>query len=479
MNNLLNKIIFPFIIVLFLIFSPYQKLSACSTFKLQKGNELIYGHNLNYGDIGVPGLIYINKRGIFKLGRTWSELTTKDRLNPSSHSWISKYGSVTFNAFCRDFPDGGMNEIGLYIWEMNEDGDYPKREGLPQVYELNWMQYVLDHYSTVDEVVQGASEINIEGPGKHYFVGDARGNCVAIAFIDGNIVVNKNQTMPVPGLFNTPYNRELKILKYYRGFGGFYEPVLNDYKVPRFVKTAVMLRDYDPTQNAVEYGFQMLDNLKVFDVAEWSIIFDAVSRDVYFRTRLNRQIKHFSMDKIDFSNNCDVLILNMDIEEGGDVLDQFHTYTNEEAVTFMEKRLVPILPKKLFTSGGLTVKEFLDRFSTHSDGASLSANQFFRGVWKSKAGRNKGDREITVILETKKDAVSGKIFISRKADSWFECDHLQLIGNRLKFTFRIKDRMFKEGFIVEGDAVIKKNRMELELSGIEELLGGFTLYKQH
>jgi hypothetical protein len=62
---------------------------------LQKGDELVYGHNLNYGDIGVPGMMSINKRGIFKLGRTWSELTTKDQENPSSHCWISRYGSVT------------------------------------------------------------------------------------------------------------------------------------------------------------------------------------------------------------------------------------------------------------------------------------------------------------------------------------------------------------------------------------------------
>jgi len=55
---------------------------ACSTFKLQKGPHLIYGHNLNEGDIGVPGMIFINKRGVFKIGRTWSELYAKEKENP-------------------------------------------------------------------------------------------------------------------------------------------------------------------------------------------------------------------------------------------------------------------------------------------------------------------------------------------------------------------------------------------------------------
>ena len=149
------------------------------------------------------------------------------------------------------------------------------------------MQYILDNYSTVEEAIQCASEIEIEGPGKHFFAGDAQGNCAAIAFNDGKIVVNQDQTMPVPGLFNTPYNRELELLKYYKGFGGSYEPVLGDHRVPRFVKTAVMIRDYEPTRNIVDYGIDMLDTLEVYDVPEWSILFDVRRRDVYFKTRIN------------------------------------------------------------------------------------------------------------------------------------------------------------------------------------------------
>ena len=102
MNNTVGKVAMAGLILL-LIFLNHQTLSACSTFKLQKGNELIYGHNLNQGDIGVPGMIFINKRGIFKTGRTWSELINKDRSNPSSFCWISRYGSVTFNALAGIF----------------------------------------------------------------------------------------------------------------------------------------------------------------------------------------------------------------------------------------------------------------------------------------------------------------------------------------------------------------------------------------
>jgi hypothetical protein len=266
-----------FILSILLLLNP-NNLNACSTFKLQKGNQLIYAHNLNQGDIGVPGMIFLNKRGVYKIGRTWSELTTKDQLNPSGYSWISRYGSVTFNSFGRDLPDGGMNEEGLYIWEMNEDAHYPVDTDLPKLDQMNWMQYILDNYTTTEEAIGCASEIEVSGWGWHYFVGDAHGQTAAIAFIDGRIVVHKGETMPVPGLFNTPYEREMEILKYYKGFGGQYDISLDDPQVPRFVKTAAMIRDYNPSSDIIDYGFEMLDKISVHDVPEWSVLFDARTR---------------------------------------------------------------------------------------------------------------------------------------------------------------------------------------------------------
>ncbi|HER43631.1 MAG TPA: hypothetical protein ENO08_04140, partial [Candidatus Eisenbacteria bacterium] len=257
-------------LVLFLPISVPGEARACSTFKLQKGGELLYGHNLNQGDIGVPGMIFLNKRGIFKTGRTWSELGTKEGSNPSGFHWISRYGSVTFNVFGRDFPDGGVNEAGLYIWEMNEDADYPQNDSLPKLDQMCWMQFVLDSYSTVEEAVRSASEIEISGWGWHFFAGDRTGDCAAIAFIGGEAVVHRGGEMPLPALFNEPYERELELLRYYEGFGGTYIPDLGDPEVPRFVKAAVMIREYDPAESGVEYGLSMLDGLKVRDLPEWS-----------------------------------------------------------------------------------------------------------------------------------------------------------------------------------------------------------------
>lgn len=460
-------------VILFFILASCQGARACSTFKLQKGGELLYGHNLNQGDIGVPGMIFINKCGIFKKGRTWSELINKDRSNPSSFHWISRYGSVTFNAFGRDFPDGGMNEAGLYIWEMNEDADYPKNESLPKLNQMKWMQFVLDNYSTVDEAVQCASEVEIEGWGWHYFVGDATGDCAAIAFIDGKVVVNRDRAMPVPALFNTPYERELELLKYYKGFGGLYEPDMSDPMVPRFVKAAVLIRDYDPALNAVEYGLGMLDSLMVYDVPEWSVLFDVVRGDIYFKTRINPEIKRFSMNGIDFSNRTGASILNMDMADGGNVLDRFHAYSNEEMRSFIESLIVPILPEGFFTDGGLTMEEYLDRFSSHSDASAKDENQFFEGIWRGESENGEDSREIILGLRAEKDAVSGTISISKDQDEGYEIGHLQLVGDKLTFTFRTKSKK-----MIEAQGIIEGNAMKMDLSGIEDDLGRVMLVKK-
>ena len=445
---------------------------ACSTFKLQSDEGLVYGHNLNEGDIGVPGMIFINKRGVFKKGRTWSELTTRNRENPSQHHWISRYGSVTFNVFGRDLPDGGMNEMGLYIWEMNEDAEYPRGEGKPKLTQMNWMQYVLDNFATTEEAIRCASRVEIDGWGWHYFVGDARGNTAAIAFLEGKPVVHTGTRMPVPGLFNTPYDRELELLKYYEGFGGQYEVDPADPNVPRFVKCAVLVRDYDSGRNIVEYGLNMLAQLQVNDVPEWSILFDVRNRDLHFRTRLNPGVKVLDLDALDFSNQTPCQILNMDVEKAGNVLSLFHAYSTEAMGEFFIESLLPILPEKFFTSGGITLDEYMDRMSTITQYAAQPSSQYFTGTWKNDPASGSDERSITLELTSLNDAVSGQISLTNDLTKGYRLDHIHMIGPRLTFTCKTMDKTF-----IEVQAIIEGDTMTAGIFTIEDSQGSYTLHK--
>lgn len=304
---------------------------------------------------------------------------------------------------------------------------------------------MLDSCLTLDEAIRSASAFQIDGWTWHYFISDPRGDCASLAFIGGKVKVNRGREMPVAGLFNTPYDREMEVLRYYKGFGGLYDIEMNNPLVPRFVKTAAMLRDFDPSRNidptrgAVDYGFEMLKNLTVYDAPEWSIIIDAKRRNVYYKTRLNPAIKSFSMDVLDFSNNSPTVILDMDTPKGGDVLNMLQPYTNQAMKSFLTTKLFPLLPKEMFTSGGLTIEEFVDRLACNADKAELPANQYFAGVWKTKPAVTDDDLEFEI---------------------------------RLTFTYKNK-----RGYLLDVQATINNDQLTAHLQLTEGDAGRFVLYK--
>lgn len=110
-----------------------------------EGSHRIYlGRNLDWD--WEDGMIFINPRNVRK---TAIVISLQD-----AAKWTSKYGSVTFNQLGREFPFGGMNEKGLVIENMWLDGtQYPQPDARPEVNMLQWIQYQLDNYSTVAEVV--------------------------------------------------------------------------------------------------------------------------------------------------------------------------------------------------------------------------------------------------------------------------------------------------------------------------------------
>lgn len=272
--------------------------------------------------------------------------------------------------------------------------------------------------------------------------------------------------MPVPALFNSPYDRELELLKYYKGFGGNYEPVLDDPQVPRFVKTAVMIDQYSSEKDVVDYGFSMHHTMKVDDIPEWSILFDARAGDIYFRTRLNPEIKQLSMSGIDFSAGLPS-ILNMDVKNGGDVLGSFQSYSNKAMREFTETLIIPILPEAFFTSGGIDVEEYLNRISTQSDPASLPENQLFAGLWQTAS-----DAGMPVVLDIECQGELVEATVSNSKDI-YPVDHLHLIGDSLKGTF-----LTHGGMLVEFKARIEDKEMFMHISGIEDHFGQAILRKE-
>jgi choloylglycine hydrolase len=294
---------------------------------LRTDEAFLIGHNLDSGR-EVPGTIVINKRNVQKTGVSLGELIVGRKLPNPAMAWTSRYGSVTFNAWGKEFIDGGINEVGLYIHEMTLLGTrFPEDAELPRMFMMQWMQYQLDNYASVEEVLSNLSTVVLDGWTWHFFVSDRDGNTAAIEFVDGDFNVYTNDSMPIPVLCNSAYPEELANLEDYASFGGEKPVRLRDKGTERFVHAAHMIRNAPQPVDA-DYGFEILKTLER-GLTQWSIVIDVNQGRVYFRTSVGRRIKYFDMARLDFSSDTPVKMLDVNARLRGDVLDYFVDYSTE------------------------------------------------------------------------------------------------------------------------------------------------------
>lgn len=304
---------------------------ACSAFLLKGDAYQVIGFNENWKHL--PGMMVVNKRGLVKQNFTWSSLIAAHPDTPKM-SWTTKYGSVTFNAFGLDVPCYGMNEAGLFMVELFLDKTYslpdPSR---PSMFWGQWIQYQLDTYATVEEVVQHLPEAPVIDwwpgfPGSHFFVTDSQGRTAVIEFIEGKPVVSHAKGMPEPILCNKPYQAELTNLSRYKGFGGeqtfdFPAKVWDS----RFVRIAHRLKEYRPeTAAPLDYAWKLLNEVVA---GTWQLVADARSRTLYFRSKACDSIKSIRLADCDFSTSSPVQYVDLHINFKGDVAPYLAEWTPE------------------------------------------------------------------------------------------------------------------------------------------------------
>jgi penicillin V acylase-like amidase (Ntn superfamily) len=305
--------------------------SACSAFLLKGEDYQVIGFNENWKHL--PGMVVVNKRGLVKQNLTWSNLVGRPSPAPKM-SWTTKYGSVTFNAFGIDAPCYGMNEPGLFLVELFLDKTYsPPDTSRPRMFWAQWIQYQLDNYATVEEVVQHLPEAPLIDwwpafPGSHFFVTDASGRTAAIEFIEGKPVVSTAERMPQPILCNGPYQQELAALGRFKAFGGErpFDYATNSWN-RRFARIAHRLKEYRPeTAPPLEFAWKLLDEVYT---GTWQLVADARSRTLYFRSQACSSIKSIKLADCDFSTNSPIRFIDLHINFTGDIVPQLAAWTPE------------------------------------------------------------------------------------------------------------------------------------------------------
>jgi choloylglycine hydrolase len=280
-------------------------------------------------------------------------------------SWTSKYGSATFNQHGREFPLGGMNEAGLIVETMVlEDTEYPSPDSRPEVETLQWVQYQLDNFSTIEEVISGQSQIRIReiaDPGLHFLVCDRMGNCATIEFIGKKAVYHTKETMPVKALTNSKYAETIS----YWEKNSIPQP--DKYKtVGRFARAANMVKNYDPktSKAPIDYAFDILENVAHHFYTQWRIVYDVKNLSVFFRTLENQSIRHFSLKSFDLSCATPVKVLDVNTELSGDISDKFVDYTYQ-----INRNLIGEAYRKTLSLSAVS-EYVLDMLSEYPEGTS-------------------------------------------------------------------------------------------------------------
>ena len=313
-----------------------QAGQACTSFCLDHADQRIFGKNFDWHVDNA--LLMVNKRNVSK-----TALISKSS-GQTPAKWTSRYGSITFNQIGRELPFGGMNEAGLVVEVLLfKKGQYPVPDSRPGISKFQWRQYQLDNFSTVEEVINSDLQIRIIQPKSgnvvHYIVCDRRGDCAIIEFIGGKLVCHTRETMPVKALTNTDaYTESVEYLKMHKGFGGKLPIPVGTDSLHRFVRTADMIKNYDPktSKSAVDYAFDILFNVKQYNTL-WNIVYDIKNLRIYFRTSVNYQIRYLDLKSFDFSCTTPVKVLDINASFSGDVTNKFFDYTKEINRNLVEK----------------------------------------------------------------------------------------------------------------------------------------------
>ena len=299
-----------FLLVGLLAVGVVAPIRPCTTFLLVGNDSLVFGKNYDFS--AADGRVMVNRRDLQK-----SAFATNSGLQ-----WVSRFGSLTFNQFGHEFPNGGMNEAGLVVelMEAEEACQYPN-DSRPSLTELQWIQYQLDCSASVEDVLASDRRIRIQAGSfpLHFLVADRTGHCATIEFLGGQLVCHTDSSLPVAAFSNHTYDTSL-------AYAATTSPEKADHvsSLGRFVQAAASVRNFaqshvaDPTS----YAFSALDNVNQPNWTRWSIVYDIGNLSVYFRTLPAPSIKQIRLGGLDFRPNAPIRMMDINTNATGEVAPQ-------------------------------------------------------------------------------------------------------------------------------------------------------------
>lgn len=292
---------------------------ACTTFCVRGPDGLVFGRNYDY--FFGEALVLVNPRGVEKVSL----------MERQPARWTSKYGSVTFSMFGKDNPAGGVNERGLVIEVMElEDTRYPDPDSRPALRALEWIQYGLDNYASVEEALAGAKRVRIaQRAPVHFLLADRNGDTAAVEFLYGRMMIRRGEGLPDRALSNSPYDdsREYAARP---GTGTGELPRGIPGSLERFTRAARAVKAYEASGSgsAVERSFEILDEVAQKGHTQWQVVYDLARSTIHYRTTNNRERRSIDLARLEYGCRSSGAMLDIDAGRG-DVTAAFMPYAPE------------------------------------------------------------------------------------------------------------------------------------------------------
>lgn len=235
----------------------------------------------------------------------------------TSLTWTSNYASVVVSMWRLGTVDG-INERGLAAHALYlDDVVYEPHDERPSVANAMAVQYFLDSFGTVAEVVENVHRVRITSPdirgqqlGVHYAIEDTTGDSAVLEPINGKIVVHHGPQFRV--MANSPVlEQQLQNLTRYKPFGGELPPPGDITSADRFVRASYFLH-YLPEPESVEQAvagvYQLIQNVAVpygapYDDGGvyptwWESVVDTTHRTYYFASTRSPSVIWVELDEL-------------------------------------------------------------------------------------------------------------------------------------------------------------------------------------
>lgn len=312
-----------------------EQARACTGFLTGEAGRFVMGKSYDW-DIE-HGLVVFNPAGLEKSALNMD-------LEATPVKWTSKYASISFDQYGCEMPNGGMNSAGLAMELMIlGQTQFPPPDDRPVLNELQFIQYALDSFASVAQMVEGAKAIRISKVHApvHYLACDASGECAAFEWLEGELALSTGKDLPFPTLANSTYASSLEYLAQFEGFGGDQPIPENISSLARFARASALALS-EASGPVPEAAFSILDSVSQGAFSKWNIVYDLEERTIHFRTLSSPAVKTVSLD--DFQHHCSAgrFILDLGHPAAGDASGAFVPYTLEANKELIDKTLSTI-----------------------------------------------------------------------------------------------------------------------------------------